>query len=211
MTLDTIFCQDSLANIHVQANGGLSPYQYIINTLQLTGLFEDLPAADYTIFAEDAYGCNSDTTLTVSEVSFLSVDITSTDLSCFDSEDGSIFVTPLNGSPEYIIEIGTLDTLTNTSFEVLDLVIGAYNVSVVDDKGCSYDTIIQIDEPDQIVLSYEDVVNSSCFGSNTGSIDITNLGGVGDLTFSWSKDSFPLAIDTISATTFLEQLLRICY
>ena len=70
LTLDTIFCQDSLANIHVQANGGLSPYQYIINTPQLTGLFEDLPAADYTIFAEDAYGCNSDTTLTVSEVSF---------------------------------------------------------------------------------------------------------------------------------------------
>ena len=122
LTLDTIFCQDSLANIHVQANGGNAPYQYIINTPQLTGLFEDLPAADYTIFAEDAYGCIRDTTLTVSEVPFLSVDVTSTDLSCFNSADGSIVVTPSNGTPVYDITIGTSDTLTNTSFEVLDFV-----------------------------------------------------------------------------------------
>ena len=200
LTLDTIFCQDSLANIHVQANGGNAPYQYIINTPQLTGLFEDLPAADYTIFAEDAYGCIRDTTLTVSEVPFLSVDVTSTDLSCFNSADGSIVVTPSNGTPVYDITIGTSDTLTNTSFEVLDLVAGDYNVSVVDAKGCPYDTQIQIAEPNEIILSFDDVVNSNCFGSNSGSIDITHTGGVGELTFSWSKDGLPLAINTVSAS-----------
>ena len=200
LTLDTIFCQDSLANIHVQANGGNAPYQYIINTPQPTGLFEDLPAADYTIFAEDAYGCIRDTTLTVSEVPFLSVDVTSTDLSCFNSADGSIVVTPSNGTPVYDITIGTSDTLTNTSFEVLDFVAGDYNVSVVDAKGCPYDTLIQIAEPNEIILSFDDVVNSSCFGSNSGSIDITHTGGVGELTFSWSKDGLPLAINTVTAT-----------
>ena len=200
LTLDTIFCQDSLSNIHVQANGGNAPYQYIINTPQLTGLFEDLHAADYTIFAEDAYGCIRDTTLTVSEVPFLSVDVTSTDLSCFNSADGSIVVTPSNGTPVYDITIGTSDTLTNTSFEVLDFVTGDYNVSVVDAKGCPYDTLIQIVEPNEIVLSFDDVVNSNCFGSNSGSIDITHTGGVGELTFSWSKDGLLLAIDTVSAS-----------
>ena len=200
LTLDTIFCQDSLANIHVQANGGNAPYQYIINTPQLTGLFEDLPAADYTIFAEDAYGCIRDTTLTVSEVPFLSVDVISTDLSCFNSADGSIVVTPSNGTPVYDITIGTSDTLTNTSFEVLDFVAGDYNVSVVDAKGCPYDTQIQIAEPNEIILSFDDVVNSNCFGSNSGSIDITHTGGVGELTFSWSKDGLPLAINTVSAS-----------
>ena len=93
-----------------------------------------------------------------------------------------------------------MDTLTNTSFEILDFVTGNYNVSVVDDKGCPYDTLIQIAEPDEIVLSFDDVVNSTCFGSNNGSIDITHTGGVGELIFSWSKDSSPLAIDTVSAT-----------
>ena len=200
LTLDTIFCQDSLANIHLQANGGNAPYQYIINTPQATGFFEDLQAADYTIFAEDAYGCIRDTTLSVLEVPFLSVDVISTDLSCFNSEDGSIIVIPSSGTPTYDITIGALDTLTNTSFEVLDLFTGTYNVSVLDAKGCSYDTLIQIAEPDQIVLSFDDVVNSSCFGANNGSIDITHTGGVGVLTFSWSKDGLPLAINTVSAT-----------
>lgn len=200
LTLDTIFCQDSLASIHVQANGGNAPYQYIINAPQLTGLFENLPAGGYTIFAEDDYGCDRDTFLTIIEVPFLSVDVTSTDLSCFNSADGSIVINPSNGTPPYHITIDTLDTLTNTSFEILDFVTGNYNVSVVDDKGCPYDTLIQIAEPDEIVLSFDDVVNSTCFGSNNGSIDITHTGGVGELIFSWSKDSSPLAIDTVSAT-----------
>ena len=199
LTLDTIFCQDSLANINVQANGGNAPYQYIINIPQPNGFFEDLPAGGYTIFTEDANGCTKDTTLTILEVPFLSVDITSSNLSCFNSSDGSIVVTPSNGTPPYDISIGTLDTLTTTSFEVLDFLIGSYNVSVVDAKGCLYDTLIQITEPDQIVLSFDDVVNSSCFGSNNGSIDVTHLGGIGELTFSWTKDGLPLAIDTVSA------------
>ena len=45
---DTIFCQDSLATIHIQSSGGSAPYTYVLNTPQTTGLFEDLPAADYT-------------------------------------------------------------------------------------------------------------------------------------------------------------------
>ena len=44
------------------------------------------------------------------------------------------------------------------------------------------------------------MVNSSCLGANNGSIDITHTGGVGVLTFSWSKDGLPLAINTVSAT-----------
>ncbi len=199
LTLDTIFCQDSLANIHVQAIGGNAPYQYIIDTPQLTGLFEDLQAANYTIFAEDAYGCIRDTTLTITEVPFLSVDVTSTDLSCFNSADGSIVVTPSNGTPAYDLTIGTEDTLINSIFEVSDFAIGDYIVSVVDAKGCPYDTLIQIDEPNEIVLSFDNIINSSCFGSNNGSIDITHTGGDGDLTFSWSKDGLPLAIDSDSA------------
>ncbi len=200
LTHDTIFCQDSLANIHVQAYGGNAPYQYIINIPQPTGLFEDLPAADYTIFAEDAFGCSKDTILSVIEVPFLFVDVVSTDLSCFNSADGSIVVTPSSGTSAYDITIGTLDTLTNTSFEVSDFVAGDYNVSVVDSKGCPFDTLIQLAEPDEIVLSFDNVVNSTCFGADNGSIDITHTGGVGELLFSWSKDGLPLAINAVSAT-----------
>ncbi len=200
---DTIFCQDSLATIHIQSSGGSAPYTYVLNTPQTTGLFEDLPAADYTIFVEDALGCVRDTTLSVIDVPYLSVDLASSDLSCFNSGDGSIIVVPSNGSSPYDITIGTLDTLTNTNFEILDLFTGDYNISVVDAKGCTYDTLVQLVEPDEIVLSFDDVINSTCFGSNSGIIDITTTGGAGELTFSWFKESLPLTIDTNSATSLL--------
>ncbi|MBH83756.1 MAG: hypothetical protein CMP70_03675 [Flavobacteriales bacterium] len=198
---DTIFCQDSLATIHIQSSGGSAPFIYTINTPQTTGLFDDLPAADYTIFVEDALGCSRDTTLSIINIPFLSVDVTSSDLSCFNSADGSIIVTPSNGSSLYDITIGTLDTLTNTSFEVIDFIAGDYNISVIDAKGCTFDTLIQLAEPDEIVLLFDNVVNSSCFGSNSGSIDINTIGGVGESIFSWFKDGLPLVIDTDSVTS----------
>jgi gliding motility-associated-like protein len=199
LTLDTIFCQDSLANINVQANGGNSPYQYILNTPQNSGLFEDLPTANYNIFVEDANGCTSDTTLTVTEVPFLSVDVTSIDLSCFNSADGSIIVNPSNGTPVYNVTIGTEDTLINGIFEDSDFAIGDYNISVIDAKGCSFDTLIQITEPNEIIIAFDQVTNSSCLGSDDGRIDITHFGGDGELIFSWIKDGITLSTNSDSA------------
>ena len=155
LSIDTIFCQDSLANLNVAAIGGNSPYQFIINTPQTSGLFEDLPADDYTVFVEDSYGCVIDSVITILDVPFLSVEVTSANLTCFNSADGVISVNPSDGTALYDISIGTIDSLSTLNFELTDLVAGEYNISTVDSKGCPFDTIVQLNEPDEIILSFK--------------------------------------------------------
>jgi len=52
--------------IEVIANGGLSPYNYILGSIsQSSGLFEDLSAGDYTLTVSDSAGCSLTTTIPV--------------------------------------------------------------------------------------------------------------------------------------------------
>jgi gliding motility-associated-like protein len=198
LSIDTIFCQDSLANLNVAAIGGNSPYQFIINTPQTSGLFEDLPADDYTVFVEDSYGCVIDSVITILDVPFLSVEVTSANLTCFNSADGVISVNPSDGTALYDISIGTIDSLSTLNFELTDLVAGEYNISTVDAKGCPFDTIVQLNEPDEIILSFAEVVNSTCFESDNGTISLDTIGGIGDLSFEWFENGFPIFIDALN-------------
>ena len=45
--------------------------------------------------------------------------------------------------------------------------------SVVDDNGCSFDTNVLIIGPAEIVLTFEDVIDVTCFDSNDGSIEVS--------------------------------------
>ncbi|MAD50737.1 MAG: hypothetical protein CMC95_05515 [Flavobacteriales bacterium] len=200
LSADTIFCQDSLASLNVSAIGGNPPYQYTINLPQDTGLFEGLTAGDYTVYAEDANGCVSDSLIPILDIPFLSVDVISTDLSCFNSADGYILVNPTNGTGVYDITIGASNTVTPTSFEVTDFVAGTYNISVTDAKGCPFDTIVELNELEEIILSFASVVNSTCFEYDNGSINLSSTGGIGGLTYEWYKDGFPMFVDSSSVS-----------
>ena len=113
---DTIFCADSLGNINATATGGNTPYIYILNFLdsQPSGLFEDLSAGNYNITVQDGNTCSETTSISIEEESFLSVEIISQDVSCYNEGDGSIFVNPSAGSPNYSISVGT-NSSSNTN------------------------------------------------------------------------------------------------
>jgi len=197
LSKDTIFCQDSLATLNIEANGGNpSTYSYTLNTTQQSGLFEGLSAGNYTISVEDGNLCTEDTLISILDLPFLTVDVTSTDLLCFNSGDGSISVNPNDGSAPYDISIGTSAASSVASFDVTNFSVGIYDVTVFDNKGCPFDTTIELNQPDEVVLSFANVTNVSCFGSDNGSINLNTTGGIGSLSFDWLKDGFPIFIDS---------------
>ena len=200
-TSDTIFCADSLGSINAIATGGNTPYTYILNFLdsQNSGLFEDLTSGNYSITVQDENTCFVTTTTSIEEESFLSVEVTSQDISCYNAADGSIFVDPSAGSPNYIISVGTNSSSnTNGSYTATNLDSDNYVVSVIDDNGCSFDTVVTIIEPTEILLTFDGVIDVNCFDSNDGSIEISFSGGSGTLNYRWQKDGFLYANTTIT-------------
>jgi PKD repeat protein len=121
--------------IDVTITGGTSPYlkTWSVGAPQTNN--EDLinlTNGNYVLFVNDAQGCTSVRIYTVTQPALLTATVNSTGATCNHS-DGSASVVPLGGntSYNYVWSGGGQTTAT-----AANLAVGAYTVTVTDNKGC---------------------------------------------------------------------------
>ncbi len=203
LSLDTIFCKDTLALLDMDGVGGLLPYEFDLNgVIQNNGVYDNLVEGDYNLTLSDANACEFDTVISVEDIPFLTVSTTSSPLSCFNSADGNISVYASAGTAPYNFTVDT-DTLmpsftSSDSNYYSNLTVGSYTVSVTDDNNCPFSSVIQITEPAQLILSIQSTTTPSCFGLSDGSITLNANGGQGNLVYTWTKDGSAFAGTTNS-------------
>jgi gliding motility-associated-like protein len=158
----------------------------------------DLLEGCYEIVLIDALGC-TDTTdvICMVEPPELTVDaVLAQDVLCFGDETGEICVDVAGGTSPYTIQLNGLVGINNDCY--LDLGCGDYNLDVEDSKGCSFDTLISVNCPDEIVIDMM-TTNISCDEACDGAISGTLGGGTGDLNIAMSYEGNPFGMDfTIS-------------
>jgi gliding motility-associated-like protein len=103
------------------------------------------------------------------------------DISCFESANGRINLEYRGGHTEYLDNTFIWTGSTFSVDSVLsDLDIGTYTVTVTDAFGCSNDTTITLEQPDEIIYTTE--VSSFAGGNNISSFDradgFINLAGI---------------------------------
>ena len=133
----------------------------------------------------DAFEILSPNSLSISNID-------SSDVTCHGGSDGLIVVTPSGGSTGVNYRFvwshnGTLDDSTASS-----LPAATYTVTVYDDIcGNQVSDLINISEPQPLVIANIDSVNITCNGGDNGSITVTPTGGsIGIIyRYSWSHDS----------------------
>ncbi len=104
-----------------------------------------------------------------------------TDISCNGVDDGSIDVTAIGESGNYIFDLAGPETQSNTTGSFTGLPEGDYTVTVRDQNGCpstDITPVISIIRPAPVTVSVDGVLPAACFGEATGSIEITPGGGV---------------------------------
>ena len=203
LTLDTIFCKDSLALLEMDGLGGLLPYEFNLNgVIQNNGVYDNLTEGNYNLSLNDAKACQFDTIISVEDIPFLSAVTTYTSLSCFNAADGNISITVSAGSTPYTFSVDTLvpSFTSSDSNYYSNLTVGSYTVSVIDANNCPFSSIIQITEPAQLILSVQSTTNPTCFGLSDGSISLNTNGGQGNLVYTWTKNSSNIAGATNSQT-----------
>jgi gliding motility-associated-like protein len=141
------------ATITAVATGGTTAYSYSINTqTSSTGVYQNVPAGNYTVDVTDAKSCTATTTVTVNEPQAVTLALAPTDASCYGYTDGQIKATGGGGASAtytFALSNGT----SNSTGMFTNLATGFYNVTVSDINNCSVSDTATINQPDSVTIS----------------------------------------------------------
>jgi|CXWL01.1.fsa_nt_gi gliding motility-associated-like protein len=175
--------------ITVNVTAGTAPFTYQLgaNPPQASNIFTGLAPGTYTIVVRDNVGCIRTLTRTITAGAALFATTTSSATSCSGAANGSVSVSPTNGTGPYtfVLDGGavTQTGLFNTTFT--NLAAGPHTVVVTDNTtGCVTNTI-NFNVPAGPVLAANAIsAATSCSGATNGSITVTPTNGNAPYTFS---------------------------
>jgi len=179
--------------IDVTVNGGTPPYTYNwtgdngypgSTAEDITGL----DAGNYTLTVTDALGCEETfPAREVTEPAPLSATFASTNVTCFQADNGTVNITVTGGTSPYGFAWTGPGGFISGNEDISGLEPGIYSVTVTDANGCSVDYTdeVTITEPPQIDV-VETATNISCNGADDGTISIVTSGGTPGYTYAWT-------------------------
>lgn len=219
--------------IDVTINGGTPPFNIIEWTSDCgQGPFttEDISgicAGEWTLFVEDALGCQETFVLTVIEESNIAITFDMAPTLCVDDMSGGLDITPTGGVGDYTYQWFGPAPFIGGPFDFGDVIAtteditgrpkGEYLVIVTDENGCEQWQEMIITAPAAIDITADNILDYngfgvSCFGSCDGGIEVTVSGGtvvpIGDYTFVWSDQGSGFEQTTIGPGT--EDISGLC-
>lgn len=185
-TLSTnISCNGSAdGSVTINATGGIAPYSYSLNGggSQSGNVFTGLTQGGHTATVQTA-GCIVSIPATITEPAVLTASTSTTNVSCFGSNNGSAVVNPAGGTPGYTATWNTAPP--QPTLNATGLSSGTYTATVTDNNGCATTASVIITEPAPLSVT----INPShvtCNGGANGSATATATGGTGPYTYTWN-------------------------
>lgn len=174
-------------SVSFTATGGTAPYNFSSGiTNSSTGTFTNLVAGTYLFSVSDANGCYVTYPDVILQTPPFTASITNvSNVVCNGQGNGTATVLVTGGTGPYNYNWNSVPSQNNPT--ATNLVAGVYTVTVSDNNGCSTGVVVQITEPDPIVLT----ANPDLYVCQT--FDTTLIayasGGFGTLNFNWLPDN----------------------
>jgi gliding motility-associated-like protein len=147
----------------------------------------NIPAGAYTVTVTDANGCTETISAAVEQPPLLTIAPVPSPATCIGFSDGTIDAAPAGGTQPYTY---AWSPVSGSSQVLTGLPTGLYNLTVTDRNSCTATQAgIFVDELPGIEL-FGVVKNVLCPPLKNGFIDLTQVGGVGNVKFEWSDNTF---------------------
>ena len=179
-----ITCKDAADGIAVVTTiGGTYPYNYNwSSSTQNDSLVSPLDIGWHYVTVTDFFGCTTPDSVFLTEPTYITTSIGSTNLSCFESDDGTATVTANGGVGNYTY-LWSNNSQTTTTATNLDA--GWHYVTVTDGNNCQKVDSVLLTQPTDITLLGLST-KTLCFNDNTGTASIVASGGTPAYTYSWA-------------------------
>ncbi len=170
--------------------GGVTPYTYALGSGSFSSLnnFTGLSSANYLVHIRDSNNCQLDTLYHLSEPLPLLIATAITRPSCWGLSDGTIAVAGFGGTSPYQFSLNHGSYSSSISFA--GQAAGFDTISIKDNHGCIYDTVVEVTQPQKLIVSGIRGFDVLCNGNHDGKILIRGSGGT--TPYRYSTDSGPL-------------------
>lgn len=187
VTTTNILCfGNNTGNITVTATGGNGALTYVLNPAALTnmtGVFNNIFADNYTVSVTDANGCSATQNIIISEPPPLVWDsVDNRDIPCYGGNNGLV-TSSASGGTGTIYYTLLPPNITNITGAFFGLGVGQYTLNAVDSNGCLISAVFLINQAPPIIWANVTPTPVSCFGGNNGVINVQTTGGVGGFTY----------------------------
>lgn len=154
-----------------------------------TQTISNLCVGTYTVYVTDANGCQTNTTVTITQPPPINPNITTTNnpLLCNGDCNATATSTPSGGTPgySYVWNPGAQTTQTATG-----LCAGTYTLTITDAAGCTRTQTVTITQPSAVTLTLAAIpATLACNGDCNATLSATVGGGVAPYTYLWSPGS----------------------
>jgi gliding motility-associated-like protein len=180
--------ENGQATINI-TSGGNPPYSIMWEDGADQFLHDAVPPEQWFGYSiTDDMGCSYSNNIMIDQPDLLEIDITGTDLNCYNNNTGSAVVTVTGGTNPYFYEWS--NGILNPGISNINA--GTYIVTVTDFNDCEAIGEITINQPDQLILDIN-TINVDC-GNELGEASVNISGGIPPYQILWSTG------DTIANT-----------
>lgn len=160
---------DNSGLINISSMGGVGIHTYTLNGIPFGTIsnFPQLSPGAYSTVITDEIGCTFQFDTVISEPTSLQIAFNNTSPGCFGDCDGTLEAIVIGGTVPYSYNWSS--SITNSPIQN-NICAGFYSVLVIDDNGCSIDSVnFELTQPVYAALDSVQIVGVDCWGSAIGS------------------------------------------
>ncbi len=148
-------------------------------------------------------GCSIDTTLTITEPTFVfSSAVTATNATCITGGTATATISGGNTGNYTYSWSNSASSSTNSMQDVQsNLSSNTYSVTITDSKGCITISTTNVSAPNIPTATASQATAATC-GNNDGEAVVVGSGGSGNYTYLWSTSATGATINNLSANTY---------
>ena len=157
-----------------------------------------LTAGTYTVTVTNSSSCSDTAMVTITEPSALTVNTTTTAVSCNGGNDGIASAFASGGTSGYTYAWNT----GGTGGIITGLTAGTYTVTVTDANACTETANAVVTEPTAVSASISSSTNVSCNGGSDGSATASGSGGTSPYSYAWNTGGTSASVTGLTAGTY---------